>query len=486
MNIVLANPPWYIDKHTYGVRAGSRWPHTRKDWGPINYYPFPFFLAYATSLLKSEGHRVTLYDSVALRWTNEEFLAALQDEQPELLVMETALASSTVDFALIEEIKNSLSIPVVLAGYYPTVAPAAVLERSRADYCTIGEYEYTLRELVNALEEGRSPEDVLGLAVRNGNRTIVNDPRPLIADLDDLPFPERESLPMKRYNDFFCAEYPNVQMISSRGCPFTCTFCREPVYFGGSRYRSRSAANVADEMAYLIRRYKPREIYFDDATFTVGTKRVIGICREIQARGIRVKWSCMGHAGVMENMVKEMAAAGCRAIKFGLETTDPAILRNIRKPVGPTQVKRAVQLSRQYGISTHVTFMLGLPGETKETMDNTIEFAFSLGTDSVQFSIATPYPGTPFFKEAQEKGWLNFADVDAFDGYATSVLTYPELDEHEIQQCFKRSLMRYRFNLLKRSKTLYCHVRNAYRAGGMAGTLDMLCKRSRWALQRQR
>ena len=349
MKVLLANPPWYIDEDTYGVRAGSRWPHTRKDWGPINYYPFPFGLAYATSLLKAEGFDARLYDCVALRWTVDEFLATVYDAQPDLLLLETALATSERDFALVEIVKERLGIPVALAGYYPTVAAADVLERSRADYCLVGEYEVTARELARNLAVGKSASGIAGLAHREGGRTVCNEPRPLLKDLDSLPFPEREGLPMKKYHDFFCEEYPSVQMITSRGCPFRCTFCREPVYFGGSSYRSRGAANVVDEMAGLIRRYRPRELYFDDATFTVGKQRVLGICREIQSRKIRIKWSCMGHAGVTPAMVEAMAASGCRAIKFGLETTDPAILRTIRKPVNPKQVRRAVQLSRQCG-----------------------------------------------------------------------------------------------------------------------------------------
>lgn len=420
----------------------------------LSYYPFPFFLAYACSLLKKNGFDARIKDCIAEEIDEDGYYSFLEEFQPDLIVSETSTPSIYNDVALTQKVKDKLGCITVLCGQHATALPEEVLSNRFVDYVLIGEYEEVLLNLVQRLEAGEDISGLKGLAFSRNGTPVINARAELIRDLDSLPYPERESLPIYKYNDPFCKHAPNLQMMASRGCPYNCIFCLEPnVWYGKSNYRMRSPKAIVDEMEYLVRRYSAREIYFDDSSFSVNQEHVIKICDEILNRGLKVPWSCMADAKLQEKTLARMKEAGCIAIKFGVESADPNILRNINKHIDLEDVRRVVRLCQKIGIESHATYVLGLPGETKETMRSTIDFAFSLDTDTAQFSAALPYPGTEFYRMAKQKNWLTTSDYSRFDGCLDSIVNYPGLGNKEIidalHYCRKRLIVKTILNPVK-------------------------------------
>lgn len=184
--------------------------------------------------------------------------------------------------------------------------------------------------------------------------------------------------------------------------------------------------------------YKPKEIYFDDDSFTLNPQHVHGICKEIKNSNLDVEWSCMGHAKMNEKTLKEMVDSGCVGVKFGVETASPIIQNKIKKRLNLDEIKNFVKLAKKFKLRTHATYTIGLPGETKETIEQTLKFAANLNTDSMQISIATPYPGTEFYKWCESNGYLVTKDFSRFDGNKEAVVSYPDLSKKDIDEMFKK------------------------------------------------
>jgi anaerobic magnesium-protoporphyrin IX monomethyl ester cyclase len=346
MRVLLANLPWISDDEKMGVRAGSRWPHVKLKKEQLPYYPFPFFLAYAAAVLKDGGHDVTLKDCIAGEMDDGQFMDCMRGVKPEVVVFETSTPSIRNDLRWARK-ANELGAVTVLTGPHATARPLEVLGEEYVDYIITYEYENPLLELVDKLESGGGMSAVKGLGYKVDGKPQVNEKAPL-ADVNTMPLPLREMLPMERYIDPFCKHAPNVQMWTSRGCPYQCTYCLEPwVFYGTRSYRARTAEAVVNEMQYLIETYGAKEIYFDDSSFSVDQVRVLRICEEMMARGVSVCWSCMADAKLREETLSAMKDAGCVAIKFGVESANPQILANIEKHVNLDEVSRVVALCKK-------------------------------------------------------------------------------------------------------------------------------------------
>ncbi len=477
---MLANLPWISDGEKMGLRAGSRWPHLKLKREQLPYYPFPFFLAYAAAVLKEGGHEVVLKDCIAEEMSDAEFLRLIDDVNPDLVVFETSTPSIGNDLMWTRKAKELAT--TVLTGPHATARPEELLKEEYVDYVITYEYEQPLLQLADALEKGGDISDIKSLGCRRDEKPIVNEKAPL-ADVDSMPYPLREQLPMEKYIDPFCKHAPNAQMWSSRGCPYQCIYCVEPHLFYGMRsYRARKPKEVVDEMQYLMENYGAKEIYFDDSSFSVDQDRVLKICEEIMQRGLKVSWSCMADAKLEEDTLVAMKDAGCVAIKFGVESANPEILKNIKKHVNLDEVKRVVKLLKRIGIESHATYMFGLPGETRETMEETMKFAFELGTDTAQFSVAIPYPGTEFYRLAEENGWLN---VEDWRDYTTkdAVVEYPGLSGVEISgmmhRCRRKIMMKVALN--PRQSLQYLKMIHDY--GGAKALLDNVLGKTTYLLK---
>jgi radical SAM superfamily enzyme YgiQ (UPF0313 family) len=449
MRVILLNLPWRKDNR-WGVRAGSRWPFTSppEENGYIKYIPFPFFLAQATTLLRTRGNEAELIDAIAQGMDEDTMMREIMAYNPQLAVIETSTPSFYNDIRIASEIKKKIpGIYIALCGPHASTYAGPILkEQEFIDYVLEGEYEYTLLELADRLSRGGSLNGVPGLVFKEGRSVIANRARPAIKDLDSLPWPERDKRSIYKYNDGFAGlPVPNVQIYSSRGCPFRCIFCLWPqVLYGGHKYRKRNPAKVIDEMEWLIGEFGFKAVYFDDDVFNIDKSHVMDICGEITGRGIKIPWAAMARADLMsEKLLSVMSNAGLYAIKYGIESVDKKVLKLCRKELGLARAKKMIAHTRRLGIKLHLTFCLGLPGETKKSVRDTIDFIAETNPDSFQISFATPFPGTHYYRYLEKRGVglsKNLEDYDGSNSYIGDFKGIGGLDLEKIKNDFCSSL----------------------------------------------
>lgn len=434
LKVLLANMPWRKDGR-WGVRAGSRWPHI-KDESEKDYLPFPFFLAYATSLLKKNNIQADVIDAIAEELSEDEFLEKLGRRDFDYLVTETSIPSFYYDLDLLQKISQK-GIRIILCGPNSEIYQTRFLkEYPFIDFVLCGEYEFTLLELIQSLQEGRNLFNVAGLIYNDNGQIRKNLPRPPM-DINLLPWPERQSLPMQKYLDAPGEMLiPSAQIMASRGCPFGCQFCLWPqVMYLGRHYRSRTVKDVVDEMEHLVRKKGFQSVYFDDDTFNVGKTRMLSFCQEIRQRGLdKTQWAIMARPDLMdEEILEAMKRAGLWAVKYGLESADQLLVDNIDKSMDLKKAERMIRYTQDLGIKTHLTFTFGLPGENKHTIEKTIKLVKKLDPFSVQFSITTPFPGTRYYENLDKQGLIVCKDLSCYDGHYKSVIKLDGLSPADLE-----------------------------------------------------
>ncbi len=445
MKVLLVNPPWKKAEGVFGVRAGSRWPFTvpAASAAALPYVPFPFFLAYAAALLEREsGLTVSAIDAIAEGLEERAYLDRVAAFAPDVILAETATASWTEDARLARAVKElAPEARLFLAGpHVSSFADKALASVLEVEACLVGEYEWTLRDLIRVLREhDRVPEDMPGLAVRDGSGGVRVNPRRALGDLDELPWPAWHHFPMLNYKDYFCSfPRPMVNMVASRGCPFRCNFCLWPeVMYGGHAYRVRQMSDVVDEMAALVTRYGFKTFYFDDDTFNIGKARLLEFASLVRARKLDVSLAVMARADTMDaETLAALKAAGLHAIKYGVESGSQRVLDLAGKSLDLATVRRTVADTKALGVKVHLTFTVGLRGETLESLRQTRELALELAPDSLQLSYATPFPGTRYHKYARENGFLLTDDETLFDGAQGCVVRTEDLEATEVEAGF--------------------------------------------------
>lgn len=436
MKTLIINPPC-----EFGLDRNGRWPARVRGGTIIE----PLFLAYAAAVLEKDGLDIELIDCPPLRISRQELLKRINDKVG-FLVVQTAALSLKEDMETVRQIKNKFpEIKTILVGPHVTVLDREIMqEQDFIDFIARGEYDYIIRDLVKALIEGKDPINVAGITFRKNKGIIQNPARPHIENLDELPFPARHFLPMERYFEPVFKSRRTFRIFSSRGCPSRCIFCLWPQTMFGRKVRLRNPKKVVDEIECLIEVHQAKGILFDDDTFTVSQNHVKGICDEILKRKIKIPWSCLGRVdNINEEILEKMKAAGCTMIRYGIESACQEILDRAKKGITVERIVKTVELTKKFGIETYADYLLGLPGETKETLEKTINFALKLDTDYAQFPIVIPYPGTELYQEAVNRGWLKFNDWADFEASKTSVLEYPDLKAADIAEMAKKAYRRF-------------------------------------------
>ncbi len=456
MRCVLANPPWY-ESGLYGVRAGSRWPHL-EDPGS-RYVPFPFFLAYTTALLEKNGYFPYALDAVAEKINIQTFLYKLEKIQPHLLIMEVSTPSFANDLKIVDLIRQKFGYDLKIALCGPNhlmISSDFLKNNSNIDFVFRGEYEFITLELIQALENGHELSRIDGLNYRNDNGdVIINRNRDLVNDIDVIPWPSRHHFPMAEYYDEICGEIEPVgQMWASRGCPYMCIFCVWPqLVYGGSNYRVRDPSDVADEMAWMVKTYDFKFIYFDDDTFNIGKERMLKLCSCIRERNINIPWAIMARADGMDREVLEsMKSAGLYSIKYGIESADQAIVDVSGKKLDLSEALENIKITRELGIQFHLTFTFGLPGETRETCQKTLELALELNPATAQFSICTPMPGSKYYDIARQKGYLKDGDWNLYTGFNSAAIRTETLSYEELEDIRNNAQKTWDQHVLKRTR----------------------------------
>jgi radical SAM superfamily enzyme YgiQ (UPF0313 family) len=453
VKVLLLNPPGPF------CRAGSRWPHGRKPKAVgIDYHPFPFSLGYATSRLLADGHEAQFVDCIADDLGNEALAEIAAHFKPDIVFMETSAPSWRWDL----ETRAHFDVPVIVGGAHATATAAEHVEAG-FDAVICGEYDQVISEAVTL-----APQPWLATKLQP---TAAH--APMVQDLDAIPWPAWEQMSMEKYNDPFC-KGRSVTVVSSRGCPLNCGFCTIAPFQGKRNYRRRDPHKICDEIEALIERYQPDEIYFDDDTITINRKHALALWQIYIDRNIGLPVSCMGNAVIDPEVVEAMAEAGVRAIKVGVESADPEVLRRIPKDQDPEDVRRTVNDCREFGIQVHANFLVGLSGETKESALRSIEYAIGLNTHTLQFAIATPYPGTAFYSQAKAEGWLTKDSWMQFDPAGEAVVSYPGYSADDILDMYELAWRRWQWHMVtRRPQTVMHHFGNALRREGLSGVVRL-------------
>lgn len=418
------------------AKAGSRWPMVIGKTKSVDYYPFPFWLAYTSALLKRDVQAVIKgLDGVVLDLDNNQYLEEIKKINPDLLITELTTISLKDDLGALKKIKETTGAKIAVAGNYPTIEHKRLLrENSFIDFVLRKEYEITAKELAESLIFNKPMKNISGLSYRDGENIIANEDRPLLENLDFLPYPDRDDFPASLYPDFAIYS-PCINLVASRGCPGGCVYCQERhIMYNSPLYRRRDPKKVVDEMEFCIKKFGARQFYFDDQSFTVINSYTQAICQEIIDRKIKIPWTCMGDAmWVSKETLDKMAQAYCIGMKFGVESANEKILKMIGKPLDLKKLEQTVKWCKQLGIRTHATFIVGLPGATKEIVLQDMKFLDELKPFTAQAALAVPYPGTPFYKWAEENNYLITKDLSKYDGMGQSVLNYPNLSKREME-----------------------------------------------------
>ncbi len=462
VDVLLVNPPspdgaiWIRSQHRVGRRSRENmiWPQVS--------------LAQMAALLQPT-YSVKVVDAVAERMDFKAFEQMLRRERPKYYV--TQLTGPTLQSDMYGAFLAKANGAATIAfGTHITPMPTETLRPFPAlDYGLRGEPDLTVRDLIDHLEgrqfdrpefleplfrkhdpayrprqltkfEDGSPDlrEIRGLVWRHGQDVVVNPDRPFIADLDDLPMPMHHLLPFDRYL-MPLLKGPFTFIVTSRGCPAGCTYCIKHVSYGPTM-RMRSPAKLVEELQVLDR-LGIHNIHMYADLFTVNRDQVVGLCRAILDAGLRIRWTCNSRVDFVDKeMLDLMARSGCHFISWGLESGNAQILAHARKGVDPTRARQSLTLAHQAGIRNWGYFIIGLPGETEETIRQTIAFAKGLPLDIALFHIAAPHPGTPFFHEVVKNGWfrkgVRWEEVDMDE---STVLDYPGLPAERLEYWQKRA-----------------------------------------------
>ena len=452
MRVLMLNPPFH-PRYSRGQRS----PAVIKSG--VMYYPI--WLAYATGVLEQNGHDVKLVDAPAAGHDLAYVLDMVQGWKPRLVVVDTSTPSITNDLEVVQAIKQRAPDTfAVLVGPHVSALPEESLRMNgAADAVARREYDYTLRDLALAVQCSADLDDVQGLSYRRNGQVMHNPDRPYIRDLDALPFVSEVYRRHLCIEDYFYSitRYPEVTIITGRGCPHRCVYCLWPQTLTGHRYRRRSPANVADEFEFIASELpQVKEVFIEDDTLTVNERHTVALCQELIRRGVRLPFTANSRANVSYETLRWLKRAGCRLLCVGFESGDQAVLDAMGKGIQVEEFRRFARDARRAHVLIHGCFMAGTPGETRRSLDETLKLALELPLDTAQFFPLMVYPGTRAYDWARRNDYLisqDFRDWLTEEGLHNSVVSRPDLPAEELVQwcdeARRRFYLRPRFVLAK-------------------------------------
>ncbi len=448
LKTLFLNPPSF---ENFDGGAGSRWPATREIasfWYPV-WLSYPAGMLPGSRLLDAPPHKITAAETVQIARSYDFVL----------------LFTSTIGFErdlrlirLMKEAKPDLKVAFV--GPPVQVQPAESLMASEdIDFVVRGEFDYAVVEFA----QGKPLQEISNVSYRKDGQVVHNPSRPALGteELDRLPFATevyKRDLVVENYNVPFLL-HPFIALYTSRGCPALCTFCLWPQTLSGHDWRVRSTENVVQEMRQALKTFpQVKEFFFDDDTFNIRKERVLELCTKFKPLGFR--WSCTARVHSDYETLKAMADSGARLLIVGFESGDPQILKNIKKGASVEMARRFMKNCKELGILVHGDFIIGLPGETKESIQRTMDFAQELDAETIQVSIAHAYPGTELYQDLIKNGFLGGRPMSDAMGHQLPHIEYPGLDREEMMAAVNRFYDSYYF----RPRVAWRIVRNAFRS----------------------
>ncbi len=427
MRILLAQTHWLTERHIQ-----------------------PMGLLYLAAVLRKQGHSVRIIDAEVQGFDNPTLARRIVADSPDVVGLTGTTAQAKRCFAVARMVKDAMPQAfVVLGGAHASALPEESLREGTAlDAVVFGEGEVTALELMHRLEGGESLEGLPGTAYRRNGEVVKNPPRALIKNLDELPFPAWDLIPMHEYvaSTWFPTKVKQyVNIFTSRGCPYECTFCGAKTTWT-RKFRARSAANVIAEIVEAKGKLGIPNFFFSDDLFTVQRKRVVEVCEKLLEHKLNITWTCLSRVNTVDlELLKLMKAAGCYLITFGIESGSQQVLDNLKKGTTVEQAIKAVEMTRQAGIKVFGSIMVGSPGETKETVEATIKLVKKLKLDEVGIGVTTAYPGTDLY-DTYSPGvtgidWDKALAFNPSEADRSSVfIRCTDLEESEIDALYHRAM----------------------------------------------
>ncbi len=438
MKVLIINPPW--PGKGYGTRSQNRIIKHRSD----KFLQYPIFLGYSAAQLKASGHTVAYIDSVIQDLDMDQTLVQAKRAKPEVIFMETTTPSIEADYEDLTALKNATGATIIVGGPHATYFHKEVLKECPAiDVVVRHEFDTKITPVVSNLD---NLETVNGITYRHDGEIVDKGDGDLVKDLDAIPFPDRDTIPWHWYLEAWFSRQPFMNMMTSRGCPYHCTFCLWPQIMYGHKQRFRSLDNVFEEIDYLIDRYGLKEINVDDGTFTTNKPRVIEFCRRLRQRKNKLIWTCNGRVDNLDDeMLAEMKASGCKMIRLGVESGSQDVLDKIKKRLTLKQIEDGFRRVKRHGIQALGGFMFGFPFDSRKTVDETIAFAKKISPDQVQFSINMCYPGTSLYDYAVDKNLLLAESFKEFDMTHGPVVKTLNMEREELKHILGRAYREFYF-----------------------------------------
>jgi len=441
MRVVFLTTPF-----KFKISRASRWPEQTKS-GTLYY---PFWTAQAAGYCESQGNEILLLDAIANGWGFETTIEKIDEFKPDLVVVDTSLPSIKSDAKFVDQLKEKCDTKVCMVGSYPSIYPEKVFEMSSSlDFIAFKEYDETIVELCN---NNLKPEGVLGIIYSKDGKVVKNKDRPFLKDLDKIPFVSKI---YKRFLNpadyrYALARHPMIQIMSARGCPNMCVYCNVPQTFMSRDFRMRSPKHFVDEMEWINKNMPEiKEIFIEDDTMTVDKERMKEICKLIMDRGLKIVWSCNVRADIPYDVLVMMKKAGCRMMIVGYESGNQNILNNIKKGITLEMAEEFTKNAKKAGIKIFGCFMIGLPGDTRETIQETFEWAKKVNPDMAQIEQIVPFPGTEFYDWAKDKGYLLTDEPEEWlneTGQLNFIIDYPNLRRDEIAELRDKLMVRFYLN----------------------------------------
>lgn len=406
----------------------------------------PIALGYLASCLEKDGHQVSIYDGTLRNASEDDFLAGVDRFTPDLVGITVMSRGHNRVKRIISSIKQRFDIPIVVGGPQVTAFPELVLRDLNANFAIVGEGEITICELAKYITSKNGDYDQInGLAYLAKDGSIkVNKRRSLISDLDQIPFPAWHLMPPSKYRIVPILSpakgFPIAPIVTTRGCPFHCTFCASNVTWH-YKFRMRSPENVVSEIKLLVEKFGVREIHISDDNFTLKKKYAEEICSGIIKQNLDISWQCSNGVRVDRldiNLLEKMKKAGCYSVGLGIESGNQDVLNGVKKMLDLSVAKKVLLYLKKVGIRSYGFFILGLPGETHRTIRETIDFAKNNPFDRAWFNILTPYPGSEIFDDWIKDRSIKDIDWDSHDG-STAVRGIVDISTEELEHYQRRA-----------------------------------------------
>lgn len=444
--VLLVNPP-----HLRGLRFSreGRCAQSSKIWRTV--WP-PFSLASIAAVLEKEKIMVKICDCPAQKLNLNHFLSVVEEYKPQTAIINTATPSIESDLTISSLLKRYFpQIKIVVFGIHVSVLPEESFRMSESiDFIIHGEPEFTARELIISLCHNLSFNEIKGLSWRLNGEVVHNEDREFIADLDELPMPAWHLVDISRYR-LPLLRKPYLIISPARGCYHQCIFCAAHSYYGHKR-RNRSVKYVIEEIKICQRQFNVENFLFWTEDFTSDREYLDRLLSEMIKSRLKIKWVCNSRIDTVDfELLKKMKLAGCWMISFGIESGNQHILNRIKKEITLDQIRKTITLTKKAGIEIVTNCLFGLPEETKQTINRTIQFVKELDPTFAQFYCAVPRPGAEFYNLARERKWINTSSWAGFH-QEKSILDINSLKATEIMKLRKKALVKF-----------YCHPKTIWK-----------------------